>query len=148
MDFCTRLATYLTGSSSTSSTNLASTSELAAEVLDVLYSAEKKGKALEHDLDQLVNASGWTEDLASAILSALENAIKNGKVMGTAMKEAFDRAVTEATEFAKDRPIFCTVIALGILVCLVPWVLEAAGFAEAGIVEGSSFLDHTWHSLI
>ena len=68
------------------------------------------------------------------------------------MKEALEKA-TEAAEkeagraagFAKEHPLYCTVLALGILVWLgMPWVLTALGFAEEGIVEGvflfSSFL--------
>jgi hypothetical protein len=30
----------------------------------------------------------------------------------------------------------CAVIAIGILVVLAPWVIEALGFAEGGILEG------------
>jgi hypothetical protein len=36
----------------------------------------------------------------------------------------------------KDHPIMCAVIAIGILVVLAPWVIEALGFAEGGILEG------------
>lgn len=31
----------------------------------------------------------------------------------------------------------CTVIALGVLAIVAPWILEALGFAELGPVEGS-----------
>jgi hypothetical protein len=57
--------------------------------------------------------------------------------MGQAIREAYDRAVNEATEFAYDHPVFCTVLALGILAILMPWVVDAAlGFAEIGPCAG------------
>lgn len=57
--------------------------------------------------------------------------------MGQAMKSAFDKAIKEVAEFPHDHPIFCTLLALGILVVLSPWVLKALGFAELGPVEGN-----------
>jgi hypothetical protein len=64
--------------------------------------------------------------------------LSEGIQMGQAMQEAFDMAVNEATELAHDHPIFCTVLALGILAMLMPWVIEALGFAELGPVEGET----------
>ncbi len=112
------------------------TQEIAASVLDTLFTTEKNGRDLERTLNNIVSTDGWTESLAEAILSGLENALKAGAPMGQAMKEAFERAMKEAVDFAHDHPVFCTVIALGILVLLVPWAIEALGFAELGPVEG------------
>ena len=46
--------------------------------------------------------------------------------------------------FVKDHPIMCTVIALGVLVTVAPWVIQTlgfcAGFGELGPIEGMSFL--------
>jgi hypothetical protein len=58
--------------------------------------------------------------------------------MGQAMKEAFEKAISEAVGFAREHPAYCTLIALGILVALgLPWAIEALGFAELGPLEGS-----------
>lgn len=108
----------------------------AADVLTALFNAEKGGQDLKKTLQDIVGERGWTENIAKAILGGLENALNNGVQMGQAMREAFNKAVSEATGFARDHPIFCTLIALGILVILMPWVLEALGFAELGPVEG------------
>jgi len=112
-------------------------SAMAADVLKALFTAEKGGSDLKKTVKDIVGEYGWTENIAKAILGGLVNALNEGLQMGQAMKEAFDKAVSEATEFARDHPIFCTVIALGILVILMPWVLEALGFAELGPVEGN-----------
>lgn len=55
--------------------------------------------------------------------------------MGNAMKEASEKASGKAAEFAHDHPYFCASIAVGILVILMPWALEALGLAELGPVE-------------
>ncbi len=56
------------------------------------------------------------------------------------MKEAFDKASTTADQFIKEHPalveVVITVVAIGILALLVPWAVEALGFAELGPVEG------------
>ncbi len=56
--------------------------------------------------------------------------------MGQAMKEAFEKSVKEATDFAHNHPVYFTLIALGILVILTPWAIEALGFGELGPIEG------------
>jgi hypothetical protein len=53
------------------------------------------------------------------------------------LKEAYDKAVTEAAksaDFARDHPVWTTLIALGILAVLLPWVIEALGFGVEGPV--------------
>ena len=64
--------------------------------------------------------------------------------MNDAYKKAFDAAMS-IEELAREHPVltgvFCTVVALGILVILAPYVLEALGFAELGPIEGESFCD-------
>lgn len=110
--------------------------DIATEVINTLYSAEKKGRDLEQTLNNIVTEYGWTESIGVAILNALENALKNGTAMGQVMKEAFDKATDAAISFARDHPVYCTIIALGILVVLAPWVLEAVGFGELGPIEG------------
>lgn len=62
--------------------------------------------------------------------------------MGPAMTEAYHGAAKAADgifKFAKDHPFATaglrTLIAVGVLVLLAPWVVEALGFAEFGLVE-------------
>ena len=58
--------------------------------------------------------------------------------MATAMAEATKEATDTALEFAKEHPYYTaliiagTIIAVGVLVTLAPWVLEALGFAARG----------------
>jgi hypothetical protein len=110
--------------------------EVAAGVLDAMFSAEKKGRELENTLDDIVRETGWTENIATAVLNGLEAALKKGIPMGQAMTEAFSKATSAALEFAKEHPVYCTIIALGILVMLAPWAVEALGFGELGPIEG------------
>lgn len=87
-------------------------------------------------MQDIVGDRGWTENLAKNILGGIENGLKQGVLMGKAMKEASEKAITTAAGFAHDHPYFCALIAVGILAVLMPWVLEALGFAELGPVEG------------
>jgi hypothetical protein len=54
------------------------------------------------------------------------------------VKEAFEKVTKEAADFAHDHPAFYTLIALGILVSLIPWVVPALGFGEVSSIEGES----------
>lgn len=110
------------------------TNALAANVLTVLLEAETTDNILKYNLDKIVGTTGWTERLAMAILTGLSNAIKNGTPMGKAATAALERALKDALQWAKEYPevVFCTIVALGILVVMTPWVIEALGFAAAG----------------
>ena len=63
------------------------------------------------------------------------------------MKGAYEKAV-EAAEcfegFVKEHPVevgvFCTVLAIGVLVVLAPQCLGWLGFEEVGILEGKSIV--------
>lgn len=80
-----------------------------------------------------------TERIAEWTLAKLEQVLNDVSKLGGALKEAYDKAcdVVQTIEgFAKDHPVLCTVIALGVLVLIAPLVLEALGFAELGPVEG------------
>ena len=111
-----------------------------------MLDADKNGPSLDATIQSLVHqAGGWSEYLATKILSALEAVLKAGKQMNPAMQEAYDKACEAAKMiegFVADHPIatavFCTVIALGVLVVLSPYVLELIGFSELGPVEGKS----------
>lgn len=109
---------------------------IVQDVLTTILSAEKAGKELEKLLNEKLGTTGWTQKIAQAILGGLVNALEKSAPLGQAVKEACEKSSNEALEFAHEHPVFLTVVALGILVLLTPWVLEALGFAEIGIVEG------------
>ncbi len=111
-------------------------SEIATDIVHALYIAEKPGRKLKCTLNDIVSECGWTEHLATAILEKLEAALKTAAQMGQVMKEAFNKATEEAYGFAGKHPVYATIIALGILVVLAPWVIEALGFGEIGPIEG------------
>lgn len=113
---------------------------LASSILLTLFTAEKQGHDLDRRLQNMVSSCGWYEGLARRILDGLVDALKSGAAMGGAIKEAFDRATAVASELVHEHPVFAavvaTVIAIGILVILAPWAIEALGFGELGPVEG------------
>ncbi|KAF8442700.1 hypothetical protein BDZ91DRAFT_687538 [Kalaharituber pfeilii] len=112
--------------------------EIAADVVSALLHAEKPGRELELKLHDIVTTNGWTESIALAVFNGIQEAIQNGAPMGQAMFEACQKATSAAKEFALDHPIIvCSVLAVGILIILSPWILTVLGFAEAGPVEGS-----------
>lgn len=110
----------------------------AQRIFDAVQSAEKPGHELRLSVKQIVHPSAWSDRLVHCILERIERAIHDGVKMGPALKEAFDKAVAAATGFACDHPVYATLIAIGILVLLLPWVVEVLGFTELGPVEGRS----------
>ena len=118
--------------------------ETADQIVNVLFGANKDGSALTAHIDSIVHqAGGWSEWLAERIRNGVEEALKNGKEMNSVLAAAYDRACEAATvfeRFSKDHPIatevFVTVLAIGVLAILAPYVLEWLGFAELGIIEG------------
>ena len=113
----------------------------ANKVVATIVAAEKPGQELRAGIDQIVHPTSWTESLAHCVLEHLERILRDGSKMGPALKEAFDKAVHAAEGFARDHPVYTTLIALGVLAILLPWVVEALGFAELGPVEGWSCPD-------
>ena len=115
------------------------TESIAADILSTLYSAQANDKHLVQRVQDAVHETGWTENLAAAVLNGLENAFRNETPMGQAMKDAYDKAsqvVSDILKFAREHPVFCAVVAVGILVILAPWAIEALGFSSFGPVEG------------
>jgi hypothetical protein len=63
--------------------------------------------------------------------------------MGPAVKAAYEKAVAavnKVKEWAEAHPemtaVIITLIALGVLALMVPWLAASLGFAEEGIIEG------------
>jgi hypothetical protein len=120
--------------------------EMVNNFLNVLFAAEKSGRDLEEKLKRTVQDTSWNSYMAEAIIHAFEEALKKGKAMNEVIKDAFDKSYAEAFalfheayDFSRDHPleaIFTTIVVIGILVLLAPWVLEAVGFGTLGPIEG------------
>ncbi|KAK7747353.1 hypothetical protein SLS53_001606 [Cytospora paraplurivora] len=122
--------------------------EIAIDIVTILHTAEKNGDQLRRDLDDTISttAGGWTEGICKATLSKLVDLIssENRAKLGPAMEEALEKAEEVADsifDFARDHPeavaIFVTILAIGVLWFMAPWVLEVLGFAAEGPIEGS-----------
>lgn len=117
--------------------------DAAGEFIDILRTAEKGGKNLERRLRNIVTVNSWTEELAKYILRGIEYLVQHRDSIGQVVRDAMDKAIEAAEsafQFAKDHPVFVTLIAIGVLVLVSPWVLEALGFGELGPVAGKSYL--------
>ena len=118
----------------------------AASIASAIWDADQHDGNLRVTIDSFAHqAGGWSEYLADKVRLALEELLKAGKQMNAAMQEAYDKACEAAKViegFAADHPtataVFCTVIAIGILVIIAPYVVELLGFSELGPVEGES----------
>ena len=125
-----------------------SAEEAASSIVSALMDAEKAGPSLHTIVQSIVHqAGGWSEYLATKILAALEAVLRKLEPLKAPMQEAKNKAweAYKATEgFAADHPIatevLCTVIALGVLAVLLPYVVETLGFwfgfGELGPIEG------------
>lgn len=133
----------------TNSTQSGTPDEIATDVLNILRTAEKNGHQLERDLHDAVRATagGWTEGIAKAVLNKLVDllSLESREKLGPAIREALERAEEVADgifDFAHDHPVavavFCTILAIGVLWFMAPWVLEVLGFAAEGPIEGKS----------
>ncbi|KAL5405789.1 hypothetical protein PMIN04_012235 [Paraphaeosphaeria minitans] len=114
--------------------------EAASRVVHALLQADKAGPDLKRTLDGIVGSYGWTEKIAERVLVQLHVALREAEKLQGPVKEAYDKACSAALAvegFVKEHPVFFTVIALGVIITIAPWVLEALGFAELGPLEGS-----------
>ncbi|PTB65195.1 hypothetical protein BBK36DRAFT_1160398 [Trichoderma citrinoviride] len=128
-----------------------SVEETADNIIDILLHAEKSGAVLSAQLDDAVSATGWSEWLAKNVLKKLEGVLKSGRdKMGPAMAEAYDQAC-EAAEvtfsdlfaYVKEHPVeiaatvLLSLFAFGVLVRLMPLMVELLGFTETGTTAGT-----------
>ena len=132
--------------------------QAAIQIVDILFNASSSDsivadkdtktkspsyfRALTSKINDIAyQAGGWHEWLAQRVLQGMESAIKAGKEMSPAFVAVYERAYQAAEifeGFARDHPVFVTLVGVGILVVLAPYVLEILGFGELGIVEGES----------
>lgn len=141
----------------------------AARVMAILRQTRNTGAALraelDAELDAEVHAAGWSEWLAERILDALKGVVRSKEagqepawaaVLADAYAAAKSAAETEFEAFwryAKEHPgevaakvvveIFVSLVALGVLVRVMGWVVRVlgytAGFGELGPVAGTCF---------
>lgn len=120
--------------------NARADTDIAEDVVKTVLHTDLTGQALHMQLDSIVGAYGWKENMAKWVLEKLSLALQNAhEKLGPAVRDAYHKAweVARSIEgFVIEHPIMCTIIALGVLVIIAPWVLEALGFAELGPVEG------------
>ena len=121
--------------------------ELAREIVDIFRNADENGHELKAQVSGVIHPQSWTENIAKAVLRALEPIIKEGRdKVGRALGEAIATAEAAATAcftFSKEHPYltagFVTIVAVGVLVWMAPWAVEALGFGELGPI-GSMLL--------
>lgn len=85
------------------------------------------------------STTSWTSSLALAILHAITAAIEAGVPLGAA-KEVVETARKDVEGWIGEHPVMAGVvamiIALGVLVVVAPWVVEALGFGGVGVRLG------------
>ncbi|KAI6442334.1 hypothetical protein MCOR16_002433 [Pyricularia oryzae] len=114
-------------------------------VVELLRTAEKNDAMLRCQIKDAVGGQGWTERIAHAIVTGLETLIKQGRqTIGPLLEEFINKAEKTTIsnfDFPHEHPYltagFATIVAVGVLVLVAPWVVEALGFAELGPVADS-----------
>jgi hypothetical protein len=109
---------------------------IASDILTKILNADTP-ESLNKQLSEVISTDGWSDAIAAALLHGLENAIKTGAEMAQAAADAVAQSKDAAISFAKDHPVYATLLALGVLALLTPWALEILGFGELGPIEGS-----------
>ncbi|KAF4547164.1 Hypothetical protein D9617_55g071580 [Elsinoe fawcettii] len=118
--------------------------ELADQIVTKPLTADNNDADLKAELISMITTEGWQDELATKVLAAVQCAIEMGKEMGPAMSSAYEKAekgVQGISEWAQENPemaaLIVTLIALGILAIMMPWLMVWLGFAEEGIIEAS-----------
>lgn len=128
--------------------HLSSTEEMCEKFLQALVTAtEPTREHVRRRLRKTINAESWTEDLALRVLVRLQEMIESSTIQfGPALHDALDKAKEAADEvftFARDHPVavsvFFTILAIGVLWAVSPWVLGILGFAEEGPIAGKRY---------
>lgn len=150
---------------SSESKALSDIEKISIDIVYVLRNAQScYDGTLKTQIDDIVSTQGWSEWLAENVLKKLVDTLnksrdKMGPAMARAYKDARDAANVEFEHLAreaKDHPmeiaatVFVSLLALGVLVALAPYVLEVLGFGELGPTAGElsdslSFSTSIWH---
>ncbi|MCJ1417999.1 hypothetical protein MMC32_004344 [Xylographa parallela] len=133
---------------------LISIQEASTQIATAILNDTCQGPSLDSQIKNIVHqAGGWRESLAKSILSALEQALHKAFELKEALSPIIQDALAKVMKagrqtkdfakwFVEEHPVWTgvilTVVALGILWLIVPYILSALGFGEIGIVEGES----------
>ena len=124
--------------------DLRTAAEVAEDVVSTILRTSITGPALQMRLDSTVGTYGWSENVAKWVLNKLSRALQaTHEKLGPAVQDAYVKACAAANStqgFVIEHPIMSTVVTLGVLAVIAPWVLEALGFGELGPVAGTLFL--------
>ncbi|KAL4791041.1 hypothetical protein BDV19DRAFT_371361 [Aspergillus venezuelensis] len=129
----TSTSTSLTRATATHTKN---DDQIVSDIITAILNAQD-AYSLHKELSAKITTTSWTENIAKATLNGLTKAITTGAKMARAASDAMDKAEEAAVGFATEHPVYATLIALGILAILTPFVLEILGFGELGPIEGS-----------
>ncbi|RAK99998.1 uncharacterized protein BO80DRAFT_426065 [Aspergillus ibericus CBS 121593] len=130
------LECLLGSSADISERNVRPSPSVASDIVTTLITGETI-ESIHKDVNEIISISGWTDSLAQAILRGLDDAIQAGADMARPASDALVKAKEAAAGFAEEHPVFTTLLALGVLAILLPWVLEVLGFGELGPIAGS-----------
>ena len=138
--FPSEKATLVSSHKADNSDNSDKSALIAQDILTTLLTTHKSGAALRMHLDATIGTTTWTSTLAKYLLEKLTQVLRDGHAhFGPALRNAYDKATRVALSvegFVVEHPVFCTVVALGVMAVLTPWVLGALGFVEVGIEQG------------
>lgn len=116
---------------------------LAKDILAILLSSNTEPREVIRDRlrnEHRIRTASFYSNLAERILEGLKTALESGSAKGAAIEEAYKVVKAQAEVFIKKHPILTevalTLIALGVLYLLLPWVIEYLGFSELGPIEG------------
>ncbi|PYI03986.1 hypothetical protein BO78DRAFT_348610 [Aspergillus sclerotiicarbonarius CBS 121057] len=109
---------------------------LASDIVTTIITGESI-ESIHKDLNEKINANGWSDSIAQAVLRGLNDAIQAGTEMARPATDALAKATEAAVGFAEEHPVYTTLLALGVLAILLPWVLEVLGFGELGPIADS-----------
>ncbi|KAK1716237.1 hypothetical protein BDP67DRAFT_611129 [Colletotrichum lupini] len=107
----------------------------APKFSDMFRLAEKGDRNLDHRHVDLMKAESQTKKITNYIRRSVKVFVRLRDTVTELLKEALGLAIKAGRimlEFAKEHPVFVTIIAIGVMVIVAPWVIEALGFGELG----------------
>lgn len=128
--------------------HLDSAEDMCEKFVHAIVTAEESTcRQIKRRLRKTIHAESWTEELALKVLVRLQETIESSAIrFGPAVHDALDKAKEAADgvfTFARDHPVaitvFCTILAIGVLWAISPWILGILGFAEEGPIAGKRY---------
>ncbi|EXF77593.1 hypothetical protein CFIO01_11670 [Colletotrichum fioriniae PJ7] len=111
--------------------------------IDMFRHAEKGGRNLDHRHVDLMTAELRTKKITGYIRRSVKVFVRRRDAVTDFLKEALDLAIKAGKivlEFDKEHPNLVAIVAGGVMLASVsPWVLQALGFGQLGLVAGKFF---------